>query len=173
MTCGAARSCGLQLFRFSSTRANRSLGRTPVLSIAACSYLANGVVGNHPLPVIPDPMAIILFQESQTYGRVAQERPNRTWDDKSNVERDMVTRLDSSQWSSIHSGGGNLSFCDGHVEFRVKSAITFVAFGATRRTDKESRCNDGIAAIYHHMAPADAKPASVDARAGIKCPTDF
>lgn len=161
------------VLRCPSEKASTDEGWSPVEGVATCGYLANGIVGDHPVLGIPEPGSLILFQEEQTFLRVAEERPNRKWDGTAGVSQDVATRLDSSRWSNAHELGGNLVFCDGHGAFRPKASIRFTEFGISPGRSERDLCSDGKPGQDHFMVAGNTEQEQADLRQNLSCPTDF
>jgi prepilin-type N-terminal cleavage/methylation domain-containing protein/prepilin-type processing-associated H-X9-DG protein len=85
------------------------------------SYIGNGVVMGRKVSVIPRPSDIVYLQELFNTRKTAYLRPRRTgavynhwhWTDPVPVVDGL-----KEHYSSLHRGGGNLIFVDGHAEWK-------------------------------------------------------
>ena len=89
------------------------------------NILLNGIIATKPIAAISAPADTIFAHEVRNYNRVAQEKPRGITTD-SGV---MWTGFTNAYYDSLHNGGANLLFCDGHAKFQKRSAIRFAQFG--------------------------------------------
>ena len=89
------------------------------------NYLMNGIVDTKPLAAIPAPAEIIALHEVRNYHRTSQQKPYIIPD--SNPPR--ATGVTHAYYDKLHTDGGNLAFCDGHVKWQRKDQIRVAQFG--------------------------------------------
>jgi prepilin-type N-terminal cleavage/methylation domain-containing protein/prepilin-type processing-associated H-X9-DG protein len=94
---------------------------------ADASYLLNGITSSKAMAVIPAPAEIIFLHEYKAKSRVSQVRPHP---DGIVNGREVFRQFNHQYYDFMHAEGGNLVYCDGHVKFKKKRAITFKEFGA-------------------------------------------
>jgi prepilin-type N-terminal cleavage/methylation domain-containing protein/prepilin-type processing-associated H-X9-DG protein len=110
-------------------------------------YMANAVVISaanftRRLSDVPNPSSIISMQENSARTHNAWQRPSgggtpRTYTSwhltrPANFYAGVMPYPWGNQWyGSVHEGGGNLIFMDGHVEFKLHTKLTSADFGLT------------------------------------------
>ena len=90
------------------------------------NILLNGIAASKALAAIPAPADIIFTHEVRNYNRVAQEKPRGIL-----VGSEILyTNFTNAYYDSLHNGGADLLFCDGHAKWQKRGAIRFAQFGA-------------------------------------------
>ena len=91
------------------------------------NILLNGIVASKALAAITAPADIIWAHEVRNYNRVAQEKPHGI------IQNGAVlyTGFTNAYYDSLHNGGANLLFCDGHAKWQKRSSMRFAQFGAS------------------------------------------
>jgi prepilin-type processing-associated H-X9-DG protein/prepilin-type N-terminal cleavage/methylation domain-containing protein len=90
------------------------------------NILLNGIPASKSLAAITAPADIIFAHEVRNWNRVAQEKPRGV-----RVGTEVqYTNFAHDYYDSLHGGGANLLFCDGHAKWQKRSAIRFAQFGA-------------------------------------------
>jgi prepilin-type N-terminal cleavage/methylation domain-containing protein/prepilin-type processing-associated H-X9-DG protein len=105
------------------------------------SYMPNGMVMERKLTVIPKPSALVFIQESLFLISYNSLRPGQFDDYGIDVGGYTYWHYNDGtleEYSSTHFGGGNLTFTDGHVEFRKLNQIKSGDFGLSPATDTQS-----------------------------------
>ncbi|MES2460745.1 MAG: DUF1559 domain-containing protein [Armatimonadota bacterium] len=113
---------------FSCPNAPDNTGAASPTALSRASYYGNGVVLGRAVAEIPNPASIIWSQEGPDTTKNAVTRPARIGE-FGTVYRAWL----ASSYSNIHSGGGNLLYCDGHAKWAKQSAIPASAFGLNSR----------------------------------------
>jgi prepilin-type N-terminal cleavage/methylation domain-containing protein/prepilin-type processing-associated H-X9-DG protein len=90
------------------------------------SYMLNGIASTKSLAAIPAPADIIFLHEYRFKSRVSQTRPCPL----NAANPTTFYQYNHFFYEAMHSGGGNLLFCDGHAKWKRKTAIMFREFGA-------------------------------------------
>lgn len=86
----------------------------------------NGIVASKKLAAIPAPADIVFAHEVRNHNRVAQEKPRGIL-----VNGEVLyTNFTNAFYDSLHNGGANLLYCDGHAKWAKRSAMSFAQFGA-------------------------------------------
>ncbi|MBB6052570.1 prepilin-type N-terminal cleavage/methylation domain-containing protein [Armatimonas rosea] len=127
----------LQIFHCPETklRSSEAAGCTPSANTCEVTGVAgagngnihlNGIAASKSLAAIPAPADIIFAHEVRNYNRVAQEKPRGILVG-SEVQ---YTGFANAFYDSLHNGGANLLFCDGHAKWQKRSSIRFAQFGA-------------------------------------------
>lgn len=129
----------LQVFRCPETKLRSSEPGTTDPNCSTCeirganaatagngNVLLNGIAASKSLAAITTPADIIFAHEVRNWNRVAQEKP-RGIRVGSEVQ---YTNFAHEYYDSLHGGGANLLFCDGHAKWQKRSAIRFAQFGA-------------------------------------------
>ncbi len=93
------------------------------------SYAMNGIIDTKPLAVIPAPADIVFLREFNIYTRTCQLRPHLTDTAVPPTNTTTFREFDHILYDSLHNGGGNLLFCDGHAKWHRKTSIKFTQFG--------------------------------------------
>lgn len=98
------------------------------------SYFMNAITSTRSLAIIPNPANIVYVQEYAYITRTCQTRPRRV-DDPTTGWKDGYTgryqEFNHPFYNSMHFGGGNRLFCDGHAKWSKRTAMTFADYGAT------------------------------------------
>lgn len=90
------------------------------------NILLNGIVASKKMAAISAPADIIFAHEVRNYNRVAQEKPRGIL-----VNGEVLyTNFTHPYYDSLHNGGANLLFCDGHAKWEKRSSMRFAQFGA-------------------------------------------
>jgi prepilin-type N-terminal cleavage/methylation domain-containing protein/prepilin-type processing-associated H-X9-DG protein len=111
------------------------------------SYLFNGVVGQRPLAIMPEPASLIYMREENFANRYASQRPYRQ------VATNLWLGSNWSTYDLMHNEGANLLFCDGHAKWMKKSQIKFSHLGIrvtpdrSLSTDPTISVNEGNSAL--------------------------
>lgn len=98
------------------------------------TYAANAVVIGRSIAVIPDASDIVWAQEFDTLQNAVFVRPNGYYANGTGVFLGEYEDWTRPFLSDIHSVGGNLLFCDGHVKWRSQSEICASDFGLINST---------------------------------------
>lgn len=99
------------------------------------SYPENGIVTGRNLAVIPNPAEIVHYQEINQRYNYYLLRPasgSQASDYGCGVKYAAwhdLTAAGVESYNNQHFEGGNLLFCDGHVKWRKRTAITSIDFG--------------------------------------------
>ena len=105
------------------------------------SYMPNGVVMERKLSAVPMPSALVFLQESQYLISYNALRPGNFGDYGICPGAYTYWHYNDGtfeEYSSTHSGGGNLIFTDGHVDFRWLKRIKSGDFGLSPGNDTQS-----------------------------------
>lgn len=118
-------------------------------------YTGNAVVIGRRMAEVPQPSRIVVLQESSARTHVAWLRPRRVSTTSPFYTNWHLTRNPGTYqipypygwefYSSLHEGGGNMLFNDGHGEYRKVSAITSGDFGML---NAQGRDTDTVAADF-------------------------
>jgi prepilin-type N-terminal cleavage/methylation domain-containing protein/prepilin-type processing-associated H-X9-DG protein len=104
-------------------------------------YIGNAVVMGRRAAVVPNPSGIIAMQESSARTHKAWLRPSVVNTNARTFTNWHLTRDPNTYpvqypngwefYSTVHAGGGNLIFMDGHAEYKHSLKITSADFGLT------------------------------------------
>jgi prepilin-type processing-associated H-X9-DG protein len=103
-------------------------GAAAPTALSRASYYGNGVVFGRPVAEVPNPASIIWSQEGIDITKNSVTRPSGCPSTACPGLTGYRAWLASS-YSNIHSGGGNLLYCDGHAKWAKQSGIPASAFG--------------------------------------------
>lgn len=90
------------------------------------NILLNGIAASKTLAAIQTPAGLIFAHEVRNYNRVAQEKPHGVL---VNGET-LYTGFTNAYYDSLHTGGADLLFCDGHAKWQKRGNLRFAQFGA-------------------------------------------
>jgi len=116
-------------------------GNNPTIN-SGTSFMPNAVVMERKLSVVTKPSEVVFIQESSVQISYCALRP--AFGSEFGGPRDSYTywhdnlSVGVELYSSIHFQGGNLLFCDGHVEFRKRSKLRSGDFGLTPANDPQT-----------------------------------
>lgn len=115
------------------------------------SYCLNGVVSDRAVAEITSPASVVLLQEFTIYTRVAQMRPFPTSPGVNSFQQFHHFLIDTT-----HNQGANRLYCDGHVKWAKKTAMSFAEYGVGGAgSDAKFREDSaGVAAQYGIAFPA-------------------
>jgi prepilin-type N-terminal cleavage/methylation domain-containing protein/prepilin-type processing-associated H-X9-DG protein len=95
------------------------------------SYFGNAVVMGRLLTRVPNPSGIVYLQEYDVRRNAAYYRP--LWFPATNTYSFWHTRIPDitgrEQYTSLHAGGGNLVYVDGHAAWKINTAVRSGDFG--------------------------------------------
>ncbi|MEP6662791.1 MAG: DUF1559 domain-containing protein [Verrucomicrobiota bacterium] len=112
--------------------------------LSGTSYQANAVVMEKRMTSIKNPTQVIFIQESLVKIQVCALRPSTgeiwgTPPGKYTYWHYFDSIIDNKEYYSVnHNQGGNLIFCDGHVEYRKASKLKSGDFGLSPPDDTQS-----------------------------------
>jgi len=119
-------------------------------ALSSTSYLPNAVVMEKPLTVVTEPSAVAVNQETIRLVSYTALRP--AWGPDFGACPGQYTywhvnlRPGLDWYSDIHSRGGNLTFADGHAEFRKAARIRAKHFGlldgTSGKAEDDNRASD-------------------------------
>ncbi len=102
----------------------------PPTAISRASYYGNGVIFGKAIAVVPNPASIIWVQEGIDTTKNAVTRPSEC--PSTNTACGSLTGFRAwlaSSYSNIHSGGGNLLYCDGHAKWSKQASLLASSYG--------------------------------------------
>jgi len=108
-------------------------------ALSGTSYMPNAVIMERTLSDIKSPSQVVFIQECLVKIAFCALRPMTFystpgtyyyWHDNFTVSKEL--------YSSTHFQGGNLVFCDGHVEFRQRLKLRSGDFGLTPAEDTQN-----------------------------------
>lgn len=102
------------------------------------SYFPNDVVLGRQLSSVKNPAGIIFIQESLTKIRFCATRPLFAGGKYIYWHDNQFASTAEELYSVVHNKGGNLIFCDGHVEFRKGQQLRSKDFGLTPPDDTQA-----------------------------------
>jgi prepilin-type N-terminal cleavage/methylation domain-containing protein/prepilin-type processing-associated H-X9-DG protein len=118
--------------------------------LSSTSYLPNAVAMEKPLTAITEPSAVAINQETIRLVSYTALRP--AWGPDFGACPGQYTywhvnlRPGLDWYSDIHSRGGNLTFADGHAEFRKAARLRAKHFGlldgTSGKAEDDNRAND-------------------------------
>ena len=121
--------------------------------LSGTSYMPNAVVMEKPLSVAKSPSELIVIQESSVLISYCALRPGDAvdfggspgtysyWHDNLSTGTEL--------YSALHSQGGNLIFCDGHVEYRQRIKLRSGDFGLSPSNDtQKTQSNNSYTASF-------------------------
>ncbi|MGC4047953.1 MAG: DUF1559 domain-containing protein [Armatimonas sp.] len=89
------------------------------------NYLLNGIVASQAIAAIQTPADTVYVHEVRNFNRVAQEKPRLVPGDSTKAYNFTLDFYDS-----LHNGGANMLFCDGHAKWQRRDAMRYAQFGA-------------------------------------------
>ncbi len=110
-------------------------------ALSNTSYWGNAVVMGRTAQSIPSPSQIVVMQEGMYRMNMAGERPAMDiWDCGYDTpyalwHNSAWSEQGRQEYSSVHNGGGNLLYCDSHVEFRAGGSLHSGDFGLLPAND--------------------------------------
>jgi prepilin-type N-terminal cleavage/methylation domain-containing protein/prepilin-type processing-associated H-X9-DG protein len=103
-------------------------GSAAPTALSRASYYGNGVVLGRAISDLPNPASLIWSQEGVDITKNSVTRPSACPSTSCSATSGYQSWLASS-YSNIHSGGGNLLYCDGHAKWSKQSGIGASAYG--------------------------------------------
>jgi prepilin-type N-terminal cleavage/methylation domain-containing protein/prepilin-type processing-associated H-X9-DG protein len=94
------------------------------------TYLLNQIASTKSLAVIQTPANIVYLQEYAYISRAAQCRPRRAIDTFTEEYTGAYQEFNHPFYSTMHNGGGNRLYCDGHAKWTKRTGMTFADYGA-------------------------------------------
>lgn len=132
-----------KLFSCPSAKSSKNPGEIPTPT-SRTSYMGNAVVMGRRLEDVPDPSTMVFIQETLWAHNACILRPWKiTEGEDNNRTADYTWWHDHLSYgfelySIIHSQGGNLTFTDGHAEYRKASTLRSWEFGLTPGEDDQT-----------------------------------
>lgn len=144
-----------EVFRCPSARPYPAASVAPVGN-SDTAYYMNGVIASDPMTntgrniaSIPEPASVIQMQEHALRTLRAALRP-RVYATGYNL---FIYWIYDKDYSSLHFGGGNLLFADGHVKWRLQSSLCASDYGLATPPSGPA-CGINTSATYATACPA-------------------